>query len=322
MRLNRLAACVLAGAALLPLPSRAMNVLLVNDDGLTANIEALRTALLAAGHEVLLSVPCRNQSGKGASLDFFKPIAPLTETCVGEAAQVGDPGVGAIDGLDDAHYVDGTPVMATMYGLDVLAPQRWGRAPDLVLSGPNEGQNLGTIALTSGTVSNTQYALSRGVSAIAISADHHTSADPNLAPEVADLALQLLGQLEVRAHGDELLPAGVALNVNIPDFQPGESAGLPWAVTRVGNFDQMVTRFVTSLGDDPFAAGLGLAGVDLPGVTLSFNGPADATDASDPQSEALKLLEGNITVTPMQFGYEASLEQGHRLGQYLRQAMQ
>ncbi|MFC6672052.1 5'/3'-nucleotidase SurE [Marinobacterium aestuariivivens] len=322
MRFNRLAVCVTAGAALLPLPSLAMNVLLVNDDGLTANVQALRTALLAAGHEVLLSVPCRNQSGKGASLDFFKPIGPLTETCVGEAATVGDPGVGPIDGLDDAHYVDGTPVMATMYGLDVLAPQHWGMAPDLVLSGPNEGQNLGTIALTSGTVSNSQYALSRGVSAISVSADHHTSKDASFAPEVADLTLQLLAQLEARSLDDELLPDGVALNVNIPDFHLGESTLLPWEVTRFGNFEQMNTFFVTSLGDDPLAARLGLAGVDLPGVTFAFSSPDDATADTDPQSEALKLLEGAITVTPMQLGYEASLEESHRLSQYLRQAMQ
>ena len=35
--------------------------------------------------------------------------------------------------------------MSMLYGLDVLAVQRWSAPPDLVISGPNEGNNLGAI---------------------------------------------------------------------------------------------------------------------------------------------------------------------------------
>jgi broad specificity polyphosphatase/5'/3'-nucleotidase SurE len=43
------------------------------------------------------------------------------------------------------HYVNGSPVMACLYGLDVVAQRKWKAAPDLVVSGPNEGNNTGLV---------------------------------------------------------------------------------------------------------------------------------------------------------------------------------
>ncbi|MDH4872743.1 5'/3'-nucleotidase SurE [Pseudomonas sp. BN515] len=321
MQINRLASLFIVGASLLPFSAQAMNILLSNDDGLSANVKALRASLQAAGHDVILSVPCQNQSGKGASLTFLQPIKPLAKTCVGNAATVGAPGVGAIAGLADSYYVDGTPVMALMYGLDVLAPARWGRAPDLVLSGPNEGQNLGPSVIGSGTVSNAQVALSRAISAIAVSADSRTANDAALASEVAGLTVQLVSQLESRSRGDGLLPAGYGLNVNIPDFNYGESAQLPWVVTRFGNFEKYPLHFVPDLGADPVAAGYGLGDVHLPGVSFSINTANDASGATDPLSETLHSLNGKITLTPMQVGYEVPQASWQQLNQYLRKAL-
>lgn len=67
-------------------PDFAANILLVNDGGLTANTRALYRAVVAAGHEVIVSAPRQNQSGKGASLNFLTPLVPLTKACVGDAA--------------------------------------------------------------------------------------------------------------------------------------------------------------------------------------------------------------------------------------------
>lgn len=305
--LTRLAAaCALA----LPLSSHALNILLTNDDGLTANVRALQSALVAAGHDVVVSVPCQNQSGKGASVNFFAPITPLAKACRNNAAPAGAPGVGPIAGLAQAHYVDGTPVMATLYGLDVLATQRWGKAPDLVISGPNEGQNMGDIVVSSGTVSNAQIALSRGLQAIAISADSDTTGNDALAAEVAQLSVQLISRLEGNTghKGNQpLVPAGLALNVNVPKFAAGTSASLPWKVTRFGNFNYLDLRFVTDLGANPTAAALGLGQVHLPGVVVNVKTAADAPEGTDPKSESLVNLQGAITLTPMQRGYEASL---------------
>jgi 5'-nucleotidase len=84
-------------------PLHALDILLTNDDGLTANARALYQALRSDGHQVMVSVPCRNQSGQGAALNFLRPIGPLTADCVGGIAQAGAPGVGSDAGAPDLH---------------------------------------------------------------------------------------------------------------------------------------------------------------------------------------------------------------------------
>ena len=47
-----------------------LRILLTNDDGFdSAGIEALRNALLAAGHDVVVVAPATQQSGKGGSIN-------------------------------------------------------------------------------------------------------------------------------------------------------------------------------------------------------------------------------------------------------------
>jgi 5'-nucleotidase len=63
------------------------------------------------------------------------------------------------------YAVDGFPADAVVVGLDEL-----GLDPHLVLSGVNPGQNVGPIALASGTVGVGRTAIRRGVPALAVSA--------------------------------------------------------------------------------------------------------------------------------------------------------
>ncbi len=52
-----------------------------------------------------------------------------------------------------------------VFGIDIIAPQKFGSTPiDLVVSGPNEGQNNGPFVYTlSGTVGATYTSVERGV---------------------------------------------------------------------------------------------------------------------------------------------------------------
>lgn len=318
-----LAATMLCGLlTALPLPSHALNIVVANDDGLTANIKALSTALNNAGHDVLISVPCQNQSGKGGAVNFLTPITPLTVACRGNAAPAGAPGVGPIDktsGLTNAYYVNGTPVMALLYGLDVLALQRWGKAPDLVISGPNEGQNLGNLVLTSGTVSNAQYAISRGLPALAVSADINTTDNPALAAETAALTLRVIDKLVSHPGKHGLLPKGFALNVNFPKFDIKGSYTLPWSITRFGNFDSFQAKFVSNLGDDPIAKQmLPHEHSNYPGISAVVKTAADVPSDANPKSESLEIMKGKITITPMQLGYEVAPAEGASLDKYLK----
>ena len=108
-------------------PAFARNIVIGNDDGLTANVKALYDALKAEGHDVIVAVPCHQGSGLGGAVRIMQPIASLESDCVNGAAKAGGPGAGPMTrtGLgEDFFYVDGTPVMAMLYGLDVLAPAR------------------------------------------------------------------------------------------------------------------------------------------------------------------------------------------------------
>jgi 5'-nucleotidase len=289
-----------AGLALCASPAFALNIVLTNDDGLTSNLKALYDELKSAGHSVIVSVPCSSQSGRSSAIVMYSTTTIVPDNdktqieaekgCHNGAAPAGAPAVGPFTKAGytggDFNYVHGTPVMSLMYGLDVLAPARWGKAPDLVLSGPNEGQNVGKLVINSGTIGNAQFAAGRGLPAIALSAgtnstDNNTLASP-VSRTVAQLTTKLLTTLQAKAGTGPLLPAGVALNVNFPDTP---AANASWAFTRQGTYDTYNLKFSS-------AAPWGLSG-SAPG----------APTAEQAEDEAL-VYKTKVAVTAMQVGYE------------------
>ncbi|MEQ8311569.1 MAG: 5'/3'-nucleotidase SurE [Sphingopyxis sp.] len=309
---------LLASAALISAsPASARNIVIGNDDGLTANVKALYEALKAEGHDVIVAVPCSQQSGMGGALKILKPLGPLAADCVNGAAKAGDPGAGPMTraGLGkDFYYVDGTPVMAMLYGVDVVANERWGRAPDLVLSGPNIGQNSGAIVVSSGTVSVAQYAMMRGIPAIALSAGENSASDAGLvnpvSTQVAKRSLELIDQLEKASLGRALLPAGTGLNVNFPDT-PEKAV---WKHARIGTYMKYDLKFVADL-----SVAMGQAPVagqpPLPGLFACISDQPPRTD--EDRDEAAVAVE-NIAVSVMQLAYDAPASQATGIRHMLR----
>lgn len=310
-KLTLLVTSAAASLALAASAAEARNIVLTNDDGLTSNVVALYEALKAAGHDVVVSVPCVNQSGQGAALGIARPIAPLKAACLNDAAQPADAGAGPMtrkglpDDGRDFHYVDGTPVAALLHGLDVVGLQRWGKAPDLVLSGPNEGQNVGAIILSSGTVSAAQYAAVSGIPAIALSAGSNTAAgslDNPLSDDVARRSVELVAHLDARSKGGAMLPAGLALNVNFPDRLDGAR----WQLSRIGTYNAYKVGFTANMAASAsptmraMAEARGMQVPPLPGVSLDFNTATPAPDQGDDESAVFRSA---IAVSPMQAGY-------------------
>ena len=300
MQLRQLAVLAIALASTTPV--HALDILLTNDDGLTSNLKALYEALKADGHDVIVSVPCTGQSGRGGAIVMYSTTTIVPDNdktqieaeggCHNGAAPTGAPAVGPFtkEGYSngDYHYVHGTPVMATAYGLDVLAQQRWGKAPDLVLSGPNEGQNVGRIVNGSGTVSNAQFAASRNLPAIAVSAgvdttDNTTLANP-FSAVVAQLTIKLLHTLEDKADDHGLLAAGIALNVNVPDAPTAE---LPFAFSRFGTFQAYDIKFKA---EPPYGLAIG---------------QSTAAPTDDQAHDEAVVYKTKVSVTAMQVGFEA-----------------
>ncbi|MEO1685750.1 MAG: phytase, partial [Cyanobacteria bacterium J06631_12] len=255
-----------------------LNILLTNDDGFDApGIEALHAALTAAGHIVTLVSPQEQQSGSGTVLDVDKIFQPLEVTNV-EA---------------DKWFVDAGVRTTTWAGLDFVLG---GEAPDLVISGINEGENIGPGgAVSSGTVSAAVTALLRDVPAIAVSAGIDLSDPERTATEEAyetgsEFVVDLIAKLQATQGDDaKILPEGEGLSINIPVRFPEGVEGIQ-GVAFTDSSD--ITPFIIDFGPLPEAFGGG-AGLQF----APFELPADAEIS--PTSEGGQFLSGFITVTPI-----------------------
>lgn len=290
-------------------PASALNIVLSNDDGYTANLKAIYEQLTEDGHQVIASVPCQNQSGKGGSINFSDTLTTLSENCLNDAAKIGDPAFGLVAGEDKIYYVNGTPIMSLMHGLDVVAPSVFGPNAkiDLVISGANEGQNVGAIVNSSGTVGNAQFALSRGIAAIAISADTNTTDNEQLAAEVAKLTSKIVTDLASKQDSQgRLLPEGYALNINLPKFEEGEEAlSLPWKTTQFGTFNAYNLKF--DVKQDGTAS-------------IEFDVSSNSTPEQE-NDESVAYQNGFVTFTMMQHGFEGNTAAKQWLKVYMNDAI-
>ena len=187
-------------------------ILVSNDDGVHApGLVALAQALRQVG-TVIVVAPERNWSAVGHTKTMHKPL---------RAVQVALPGVEGIT----AYQSNGSPSDCVSLGLLGLA----GRPVDLVVSGINDGANVGTDLLYSGTFAAAAEAAIAGVPAFAISLD--VGQYLNYAAAAA-FAAALAGDMLARARGQAPGERPWLLNVNIPDRPEGEIARVQ--VTRLG----------------------------------------------------------------------------------------
>lgn len=185
-----------------------MKLLISNDDGILApGIRALANTLASAGHQVFVVAPDRERSATGHGLTLHQPIrAEIIESVFDESIR--------------AWACDGTPSDCVKLALWALLDS----PPDLVLSGINQGANVGTEILYSGTVSAAMEGIIEGIPSVAFSLTSHTHKDFQPA---ADFAKILVAQLAENPIADLML-----LNVNVPPVTWDELAGVK--VTRQG----------------------------------------------------------------------------------------
>jgi 5'-nucleotidase len=162
-----------------------VRILLSNDDG----VHAPGLAALAAAFpddEVWMVAPDREQSASSHSISLHRPL---------RISEVGP----------RRFAVDGTPTDAVYLGLNQVLK---GRRPDIVLSGVNNGPNLGSDVHYSGTVAAAMEGALLGCHAIAVS----MAATPPFAFEHAAAFAAALAHRLMRSP-----PATPALlNVNVP----------------------------------------------------------------------------------------------------------
>jgi 5'-nucleotidase len=305
---------LLAGV-LLPLasaPASALDILLTNDDGFeTEYIQTLHQALIDAGHRVVMSAPYLGQSGSGGKANFLVPIGPTEEDSEGGGVPAGSPGVGPNPdpmAPPTQFYVNGSPVDSVMYGIDIAAPMVFGGPAELVISGPNEGNNLGVITPHSGTLGAAVAALNKGYPTIAVSAD-----SPDGTPEEAELIAQLTLKVVEAVDGKKgiNLEPGTGLSVNIPDTDVDPALSVlddfEFKLTRIGGAANIGLQFYERLGDSPIANLFGIPpGFPLPGLSVEvpYTAAGYPVDDSD-MSEGNVLDDLVVTVSPIQGTYQA-----------------
>jgi 5'-nucleotidase len=176
-----------------------MLILLTNDDGIEApGLQALAAALAEVPDARLAVIaPMTNCTGVGTQIAF----GPLT--VLEHAPICGAP----------AWMVDGSPVDAVSIAVQGLVA---GSPPDLVISGVNQGLNLGRIVIHSGTLGAALRSVLLGVPAIAVSSQTLRSPREEDFVEAAHLARRLLSGW-LNDGGLPILPGdGTALSLNVP----------------------------------------------------------------------------------------------------------
>jgi 5'-nucleotidase len=178
-----------------------MRILVSNDDGyLAPGLAALVEAVRPFG-ELTVVAPEQNHSGASNSLTLSRPLSVYR----------------AANGF---FYVNGTPTDCVHIALTGLLDHR----PDLLLSGINNGQNMGDDTIYSGTVAAAMEGYLFGVPAIAFS---HVDKGHRHLDGAAAVAAELVARF-VRSP----LAAPVLLNVNIPNRPAAELRG--FVTTRLG----------------------------------------------------------------------------------------
>ncbi|KZT69472.1 sure-like protein [Daedalea quercina L-15889] len=202
----------------------ARNILLTNDDGwAVAQIRAQYEELTDAGFDVVLSCPAENMSGTGSTT--ATPTV-LTEPCEYDTCPVGSPAEGFNASNPRFNYVNAYPVDAAHYGIQTLAPKFfWGAKPEFVVSGPNIGNNLGTVVLISGTVGAACESAKEGIPATAFSGGTGSQvsyttleSDPTASSSESSWLYGVLTVHYVETLLDTffypVLPPGIIVNVN------------------------------------------------------------------------------------------------------------
>ncbi|KAF2723468.1 5'/3'-nucleotidase sure [Polychaeton citri CBS 116435] len=248
MQLSRIAA--LSALTWLPAVS-GLNIMLGNDDGFgSANLREVYRLLKTAGHNTLMVAPSNFQSGKGGT-SVYADSGTLYGPSEYDLVPAGSPSLGTDPADSMIWYYNGTPAACAVVGLDWVVPKytNWTHV-DLVIAGPNFGNNLGNYLYTlSGTNGYTYTSVGKGVPGIAFSAGNSeqrsykwiNETTPTGFPDPATLSAQLVvGLVEKLAratpNGSALMPPGYGLSVNFPkltSLQDDSCIAPPFIQTRM-----------------------------------------------------------------------------------------
>lgn len=236
-----------------------MKILVSNDDGyLAPGIVALVEALRPIA-EIVVVAPDSNRSGSSNSLTLDRPLSVYR----------------ADNGF---YFVNGTPSDCVHVALTGGLSFR----PDLVVSGINQGQNMGDDTLYSGTVAAATEGFLFGIPAIAFSQVDKGWAHIDAAARIAR---------EIVERDFNMLPKPYLLNVNIPNLAYEQIEGIRAA--RLGKRHESEAVIKTC---DPH------------GREIFWIGPAGKAKDGGEGTDFHTVANGYVSVTPLQIDLTHSMQ--------------
>ena len=236
-----------------------MRILVTNDDGILSEGLWILVKELRNIAQVIAVAPDREQSAIGTAVTLrqvlrvqkVRPLVPEVET----------------------YSVDGTPSDSIILALAKLVKNRI----DLVISGINQGSNLGEDAHISGTVGAALQGYLRGFPALAISAPYGNEQHLETAAKVARLLAQRI------ASNHQL--KRIFLNVNVPDSPVEKIAGAK--ITRLASGSHINTVEEGNRGRQKYYWL----------VRQRISKVAD--EGTDDGTDIWAIEHGNISITPL-----------------------
>lgn len=228
-----------------------LRVLISNDDGIYApGINALADALKSIA-DIDVVAPDRNRSGASHSLTLSRPVR--------------------INELDNGYRsVEGTPSDCVHLALTGLFDEK----PHIVVSGINNGANLGDDVLYSGTVAAAMEGRFLGYPAIAISLVGDNCRHYDTAARVAQ---DMVAYLQ-----ESPLPPATILNVNVPDVPYADLKGFE------------VTKLGTRHSAEPY-----IERTDPRGQPIYWIGPPGKIDDAGQGTDFHAIANNKVSITPL-----------------------
>ncbi len=193
------------------------NILITNDDGIKAPALDILEAKLSRLGKVTVVAPEFPMNAMGNSLSLHKPVRIHRYS-------------------ENRYSVTGTPADCSRIGILTILNDR----VDLVVSGINDGANLGDDVSYSGTVAGAREAAMLEVPAVAVSL---VAGKLRNYKSAADLALKVAEKILTEAP-----PARKLFNLNVPDVPASQIKGIKTARLGVRIYDRRVRERVDPSG--------------------------------------------------------------------------
>lgn len=229
-----------------------MRILLSNDDGYFSPGINMLAEHLSSLAEIVVVAPERDRSGASNSLTLDRPLT-IRKTQNG------------------FFYVNGTPTDCVHLAVTGLLNE----LPDMVISGINDGANMGDDTIYSGTVAAAMEGYLLGIPSFAVSMSRHN-------PQYFLTAAKVVEDL-VRHYEKTGFPPPLLLNINVPDIPYDELRGM--SVTRLGKRHKAepVIKSTTPRGE-----------------TVYWVGAAGTAQDAGPGTDFYAVENQQVSITPMQ----------------------